>query len=621
MPNMPRGLQPNSEEVLAARRDYVAEMMQREYPHWEEKPMAGNNAHRRFAWTDQDGRPHLVSCGAGTHSESDSMRDQQMLRSRIRVCEGGNCNHRSVVDVFGQPLSPEEAAMSESEGRAEPYEVGQAVIFNDEPHYVTERTLVDGSNIYGVTHAQTGVGDTATHEELMLNGQQRQSNILDPIHDGLDPDVWDYPNDDAPMLRPEHKQWIVATIYKHLDDAGYDGMDDWLSLVFTGSLTTYQYSEDSDVDVSLFVDTTAFPDWSRAEMIGVMVNNIDGTKVPGTTHPIQCFVVPPEVSQEDLYRPGLRSGYDIETDTWIQPPERDRVMDVEKEMNTAYTLALESADKMELLLKYEPQEAVRYWHYIHDKRREDQKAGKGDFAPSNIVYKMLANRGLFGEISEVSGEYIAKVAMPMSENAWSKMTDDHPYVYHLTDIDSLQDIGADGLLPWDDEFNATGTVYAGEPSLTPRPGHVYFTTSPDRAKGLMYGGGKALLRVPKSVLNHRFINPDEDVLREIKHQPDDFFNHLKPSPTTENWADEAERLGLGTDELDTDHLVDWDGSLAYQGSVRPENIEVMVGHPDENLWSPLYSTTKAAEYPTTWASVSVSRRPSRSRREKPKPRS
>lgn len=428
MPNMPRSLQPNQDQqnqqaILAATRDYVAEMMAKEFAHWRERPMAGQNAHRRFEWTDAEGKAHIVSCGAGTHREADIKEDARRLRQRIRVCESGACDHRNVVEVFGQPMSPEEAAISERNRRPEPYTVGQSVIYNEQPYYVTEQDFMDGQYVYGLLHQKEATPETAMHEELRpADSPPRQSNILDPIHDELDPDVWDYPDSDAPLLRPEHKQWITNAIYQYLDEAGYDGMDDWLSLVFTGSLTTYQYSEDSDVDVSLFVDTTVFPDWSRAEMIGVMVNHLDGTKVPGTTHPIQCFVVPPEVTKDDLYQPGLRSGYDIETDTWIQPPERDRVMDVEHEMNTAYTLALESADKMELLLKYEPQEAVRYWHYIHDKRREDQRAGKGDFAPSNIVYKMLANRGLFGEISEVSGEYIAHTSNLMYEELNDKLT-------------------------------------------------------------------------------------------------------------------------------------------------------------------------------------------------------
>jgi hypothetical protein len=104
---------------------------------------------------------------------------------------------------------------------------------------------------------------------------------------------------------------------------------------------------------------------------------------------------------------GLRSGYDILQDHWIVPPERARIHDVEREQNADYIYALESADKMERLLRYEPQKAVQYWHQIHSRRRRDQQAGKGDYSQANIVYKFLANRGLFPEISGVSGEYIA----------------------------------------------------------------------------------------------------------------------------------------------------------------------------------------------------------------------
>jgi hypothetical protein len=237
-----------------------------------------------------------------------------------------------------------------------------------------------------------------------------QANILDPIHPGLDERVWDRPHEDEPSLKPTHRHWIKRTVYRTLEKAGYENVEDWLSLVFTGSLTTYQYSEESDVDISLFVNATKFPDWSRAEMIGVMVGNVDGTKLPGTPFPLQCFVVPPDVSRDDLYVPGVRSGYDLDADTWIVPPDRERVRDVKAEMNNMYLAGLEAADKMEKLLRYEPDKAIQYWHQIHDRRRRDMKAGKGDYSQSNITYKMLANRGLFPQISEVSGEYIAKTA-------------------------------------------------------------------------------------------------------------------------------------------------------------------------------------------------------------------
>jgi hypothetical protein len=249
-----------------------------------------------------------------------------------------------------------------------------------------------------------------SYHSNILDQKERKSNVLDPVQPTVDPRLFDNPEDEQPTLKPAVAHWIITTVHSALEKAGYEDLDKWLSLVFTGSLTTFQYSDLSDVDISLFVDHKKFPDWSRAEMIGVMVENVDGTQVPGTPYPLQCFVVPPEVKREDLYQPGLRSGYDLQSNSWIVPPERGRVHDVKKEMYAAYAYALESADKMEHLLKYEPDKAIMYWHQVHRRRRRDQQAGKGDYAPSNIVYKELANRGLFPALSEISGEYIAKVA-------------------------------------------------------------------------------------------------------------------------------------------------------------------------------------------------------------------
>lgn len=235
-----------------------------------------------------------------------------------------------------------------------------------------------------------------------------QSNILDPIHDSLPHDVWDNAGSPEPKLKGQHSRWIRTTVEHALDRAGYTHMQDWLSLVLTGSLTTYQYDAHSDCDISLFVDAEAFPEWSRAEMIGVMVEACDGVILPGTTYQLQGFVVPGDIHKNDLYQPGLRSGWDIDHHRWIEPPDRTRVHDVEKEMNASYAYALEQADKMERLLRYEPQKAVIFWHQIHKRRQRDQKAGKGDYSDSNIVYKFLNNRGLFPQLSELSGEYIAK---------------------------------------------------------------------------------------------------------------------------------------------------------------------------------------------------------------------
>jgi hypothetical protein len=236
----------------------------------------------------------------------------------------------------------------------------------------------------------------------------RQSNILDSIHDTLEADVWLDPGGPTPQLRPQLRTWIIDLVRSVIRKSEFGDPDAWLSLVFTGSLTTYQYSPESDCDVSLFVDSNVLPDWDRAKLISLMIDNVDGTTLPGTTHPMQGFVVPKEIAREDLYQEGLRSGYDVIEDEWVIPPDKSRVHDVEREYNAYYVYALESADKMERLLRYEPEKAIKFWHQIHKRRQRDQRAGKGDYSESNIVYKFLANRGLFPKISEVSGEYIAK---------------------------------------------------------------------------------------------------------------------------------------------------------------------------------------------------------------------
>lgn len=236
------------------------------------------------------------------------------------------------------------------------------------------------------------------------------ANILDSIHDQLDSRVWDDPGADKPALKPKHLHWIKKTVYGALEQGGYAKPEDWLKMVLTGSLTTYQYSDESDCDVSLFVDSSALPEWSRAEMIGIMIGHVDGITLPGTPHPMQDFVVGRKITPRDLYKPGLRSGYDLDTQTWIEPPDRNRVHDVAAEENGFYSYALQMADKMERLLRYEPDKAIDFWHSIHKKRMRDMSSGKGDFAESNIIYKFLANRGLFPAISQASGEYIAKTA-------------------------------------------------------------------------------------------------------------------------------------------------------------------------------------------------------------------
>jgi len=234
-----------------------------------------------------------------------------------------------------------------------------------------------------------------------------ESNILDPIQPTLPVDIWDKVGQPFPILKPKVAHFIQKCIYDALHDHGYKGAKDWLRLYLTGSLTSFQYSDQSDCDVSLFIDAAKFPEWSRQEMIGIMVTRVDGRKIPDTPYPLQDYVVPHGISPQDLYKPGLRSAYDIDNNQWVVPPDKSIAHNPKAEEANWYIFGLEQADKLESLLSSDPHKAIQQWHYIHQRRKEDQAAGKGDYSIWNLAYKFLDKRGLFKRISEITGEHIA----------------------------------------------------------------------------------------------------------------------------------------------------------------------------------------------------------------------
>jgi len=242
---------------------------------------------------------------------------------------------------------------------------------------------------------------------------ERRSNIFDPIQPDLDQKVYDGIEPKKTILH-----FIEKLYYRALDqELGVTG-DEWADLYLTGSLTTYQYSETSDCDVSVFPDYDKFyndlgldADEARKRLIHLSIEHLDGTFLPGTTHPIQFFVVPKGQLPGDLYQHGLRSAYSFNDRSWFVPPEKDRVHDISIEYPELYARASAMADKMNQMLDAGDTDAAdQMWQDIHRKRQLDQRAGLGDFSEGNIVYKWFLHQGLFDRIRNELHEYIAKTS-------------------------------------------------------------------------------------------------------------------------------------------------------------------------------------------------------------------
>lgn len=244
---------------------------------------------------------------------------------------------------------------------------------------------------------------------------ERQANIFDPIQKELDSEVFS-----GIQPRPRVVNFIKKLYYRELErEFGHSDPQNLVDLYITGSLTTYQWGETSDCDVSVFPNFPEFKQRTgmdekqvRRKLVSMSIDKIDGTFLPGTTHPLQFFVVTPDNRPGDMYQPGLRSAFSIDDEMWLVEPEPDRVHDIHVELPELYKRASDMAEKMSSMLDSDQEQARALWLQVHMKRQLDQRAGLGDFSEGNIVYKYLLHEGLFDRIREELGEYIAKVGSP-----------------------------------------------------------------------------------------------------------------------------------------------------------------------------------------------------------------
>ncbi len=140
-------------------------------------------------------------------------------------------------------------------------------------------------------------------------------SILDPIQKELCKEIWQSNN----KLRTSAKKHIL------------DNLETWLNLytekkptdvVLAGSMTGYQYTSYSDIDVNVVID---LGDGDIKKISKLLPN---GNMLPGTKHPVNYYVT----NKKQLQKAG--SIYDILHSKWIREPEK-------KDVNIHYKAVLE----------------------------------------------------------------------------------------------------------------------------------------------------------------------------------------------------------------------------------------------------------------------------------------
>lgn len=236
----------------------------------------------------------------------------------------------------------------------------------------------------------------------------KESNILDPVHDTLDQEVF---NGTTP--KQDFFEYHLDHIKEVFRQNGFNphAFDFYL----TGSLCTYQYSSNSDVDISIVCNVDEFSDEDRADLISIVVNSLDGEFFPRTKHQYQHFVQPLGVDIEDLFVLGLRGAWDFQKQEWVLKPSRKRAHDISKEEPDWIVAGIQISDKINSLIdNHNYDEAIELYDQVHKKRQIDQ-AQRGDYSEGNIIYKFLDNNGTFDRLRNI-GKKIARVSFFISHD-------------------------------------------------------------------------------------------------------------------------------------------------------------------------------------------------------------
>ena len=247
--------------------------------------------------------------------------------------------------------------------------------------------------------------------------------LLDYVQPSLDPAVWD---PKTRKLLQQHKLKIFEDLYKALEHFDYKHYNEWIqSSRILGSLASYQYNKDSDLD---FHVKTSLGLVNKLEFEGKLtedeivkklddvrnyLNNEVKPKLEGTSHPLEYYFEHEKASAEVSPEHGT---YNPATDEWTKEPlqlaydfdfelkfpgmvfmiekilndfdvkigviKRDfkqisRLQDTIKnytDVNKQKFFQDRINDKLEEIKK-DAQELIQYKNTVHDLRNEERKKG------------------------------------------------------------------------------------------------------------------------------------------------------------------------------------------------------------------------------------------------------
>jgi len=227
------------------------------------------------------------------------------------------------------------------------------------------------------------------------------------VQDILNPKIWDNVDGD-PKMKPVVKNRLLEIAYEFIDFLGIDIVI--TDIIMTGSLSNYNWSKFSDVDLHIVANYNQFPQ----SQIDVYKEYFNLKKILfNEKHDIKIYGYDVELYVQDESETHFSSGvYSVLFDEWANKPEKESVEIDKKKLKEKSEQWMDIIDGVIDNVKDEDVDTAKeIIKKYKDKLKKYRTCGlekEGEYSYENLVFKVLRRNGYIEKLHNFGRDFIDK---------------------------------------------------------------------------------------------------------------------------------------------------------------------------------------------------------------------
>ena len=221
------------------------------------------------------------------------------------------------------------------------------------------------------------------------------------MHDTLSPFIWE--NDEK--IKSDVRETLLLNAKRFIEFSDVENLK-FNDVILTGSMSNYNYNENSDLDVHIILDFNQISE--NKEFVGdffKLKKQLWTDKLP-----IQIKGHDVEMYFQDSAEPHHSSGtYSLIKNDWVRKPTK-KIINID-----SADVQLKSADIMNSIDDLESNRNEKNFLKKHEllknkikKYRQTGLDNIGEFSVENLVFKVLRNTGYLEKMVEMKNDYLTK---------------------------------------------------------------------------------------------------------------------------------------------------------------------------------------------------------------------